>query len=129
MVRVLAHVSKLINQELLLQVEYLAAENQVHRAHLPERLRLTIDERSRLAEIGKRLGRKGLEKVDSVARPETILGWSESWLPRSSTAPSTVRILAPGHYLRVSKPHCSVRTGKLKLGIRSHLRCAGEPGT
>ena len=30
---------------------------------------------STLAEIGKRLGRKGLAKVALVAKPETILGW------------------------------------------------------
>jgi hypothetical protein len=48
----------LVNQELLLQNEYLAAENQSLRAYLPVRLRLTDPERSTLAEIGKRLGRK-----------------------------------------------------------------------
>ena len=73
--RVLAYVSGLVNLELLLQVEYLAAENRIVRAHLPDRLRLTNEERSTLAEIGKRLGRKALEKVANVARPETILGW------------------------------------------------------
>ena len=73
--RILAYVSGLINQELLLQVEYLAAENRILRAHLPKRLRLTKGERSTLGEIGKRLGRKGLDKVASVARPETVLGW------------------------------------------------------
>jgi hypothetical protein len=73
--RVLAYVSGLINQELLLQVEYLTAENRILRAHLRNRLRLTRDERSSLGEIGKRVGRKGLEKVASVARPETVLGW------------------------------------------------------
>jgi hypothetical protein len=73
--RVLAYVSGLVNQELLLQVEYLAAENRILRAHLPDRLRLTNDQRSTLAEIGKRLGRKGLEKVATAAKPETILGW------------------------------------------------------
>src|SRR4051812_47457939 len=73
--RVLAYVSGSINQELLLQVEYLAAENRILRAHLPNRLRLTRDERSSLGEMGKRVGRKGLEKVASVARPETVLGW------------------------------------------------------
>ena len=73
--RVLAYVIGLINQELLLQVEYLGAENRILRAHLPNRLRLTRDERSTLGEIGKRLGRKGLDKVASVARPETVLGW------------------------------------------------------
>ena len=28
-----------------------------------------------LAEIGKRLGRKGLQQVARVAKPDTILGW------------------------------------------------------
>ncbi len=73
--RVLPYISGLIDQELLLQVEYLAAENRILRAQLPNRLRLTRDERSTLGEIGKRLGRKALEKVASVARPETVLGW------------------------------------------------------
>ena len=64
-----------MNQELLLQVEYLAAENRILRAHAPARLRLSDAERATLAEIGKRLGRKGLAKVAQVAKPETILGW------------------------------------------------------
>ena len=37
--RLLAYVTGLVNQELLLQNEYLAAENQVLRAHLPTRVR------------------------------------------------------------------------------------------
>lgn len=41
---------------------------------MPDRLRLSNSECSTLAEIGKRLGRKGLEKVAAVARPDTILG-------------------------------------------------------
>src|SRR5919106_1209019 len=73
--RLLAYVTGLVNQELLLQVEYLAAENRILRSHAPARLRLSDAERTTLAEIGKRLGRKGLAKVAQVARPETILGW------------------------------------------------------
>src|SRR6476469_4976531 len=73
--RLLAYVTGLVNQELLLQNEYLAAENQVLRAHLPARLRLTDPERSTLAEIGKRLGRKALRRVARVAKPDTILAW------------------------------------------------------
>ena len=38
--RLLAYVTGLVNQELLLQNEYLAAENRVLRSHLPARLRL-----------------------------------------------------------------------------------------
>src|SRR6516162_6990594 len=44
-------------------------------AHLPARLCLSDPERSMLAEIGKRLERKALAQVASVARPDTILAW------------------------------------------------------
>jgi hypothetical protein len=45
--RLLAYVAGLVNQELLLQNEYLAAENRILRAHLPARLRLSDAERSK----------------------------------------------------------------------------------
>ena len=67
LVRLLTYVTGLVNQELLLQNEYLAAENRILRAHLPARLRLSDPERSTLAEIGKRLGRKTLRWVACVA--------------------------------------------------------------
>src|ERR1051325_5963846 len=73
--RILAHVTGLVNQQLLLKNEYLVAENRILRSHLPKRLRLSDEERSTLAEIGKRLGRKLLQQVALVAKPETILGW------------------------------------------------------
>src|SRR4051812_14472936 len=60
--RLLAYVTGLVNQELLLQNEYLAAENRI-RAHLPSRLQLSNPEWETLAEIGKRLGRKALARV------------------------------------------------------------------
>ena len=74
-VRLLTYVTGLVNQKLLLHNEYLIAENRILRAHLPRRLRLTDLQRSTLAEIGKRLGRKALGEVSVVARPETILAW------------------------------------------------------
>src|SRR5262252_6591689 len=73
-IRLLAYVTGLVNQELLLQNEYLAAENRILRAHLAARLRLSHPERSTVAEIGKRLWRKALAQVASVAKPDTILG-------------------------------------------------------
>jgi len=51
-------VTGLVNHRLLLQCEYLAAENRILRAHLPCKVRLSDSERRTLAEIGKRLGRK-----------------------------------------------------------------------
>jgi hypothetical protein len=62
-VRLLAYVTGSVNQELLLQNEYLAAENLILRAKLPPKLRLSNPERATLAEIGKRLGRKMLAEV------------------------------------------------------------------
>ena len=56
-VRFLTYVSGLVSEELLL-LEYLAAENRILRPHLPDRLRLTDELRSTLAEIGELLGRK-----------------------------------------------------------------------
>jgi putative transposase len=56
-VKLLAYVTGSVNQALLLQNEYLAAENRILRAKLPSKLRLPDPERVTLAEIGKRLGR------------------------------------------------------------------------
>ena len=98
--RLLAYVTGLVNQELLLQNEYLAAENRVLRAHLPARLRLLDPERCTLAEIGKRLGRKALEKVACVAKPDTIIAWYRQLIARKfdgsqcRTCPGRPRIAA-----------------------------------
>src|SRR5688500_1595460 len=74
-VRLLAYVKGLVNQELLLQNEYLSAENRILRARLPSRLQLSNAERETLAAIGNRLGCKALANVAWVARPDTILPW------------------------------------------------------
>jgi len=67
---------------LLLQNEYLAAENRILRSHLPARLRLSDPERSTLAEIDERLGRRGLEQVAGVVQPATILAWYRRLIAR-----------------------------------------------
>ena len=73
--RLLAYVTGLVNQEVLLRNEYLVAENRILRAHLPARLRLSDPERFTLAEIAKRLGRKALNDIAHVAKPDTLLAW------------------------------------------------------
>jgi transposase InsO family protein len=73
--RLLAYVTGLVNQELLLQNEYLVAENRILKAHQQPGLRLSDGEKATLAEIGQRLGRKALQQVAHVAKPDTILGW------------------------------------------------------
>jgi hypothetical protein len=57
-------------------IEYLLEENRVLREHLGKRrLRFTDAQRRRLAERGKRLGRKRLAALASIVTPETILRW------------------------------------------------------
>lgn len=73
--RLLAYVTGGVNQELLLQIEYLTAENRILRTKLPARLRLNDTERATLADIGNLLGRKALKEIASIAKPDTILAW------------------------------------------------------
>src|SRR5690242_8745887 len=73
--RILAHVTGLVNQQLLLKNEYLVAENRILRSHHQSDSVSANEERSTLAEIGKRLGRKLLDQIALVPKPDTILAW------------------------------------------------------
>ena len=80
--RILAYITGTVNQELLLRNEYLAAENRILKAQLKTPLRLTDAERITLAEIAHRLGRKALEDVANVVKPDTLLGWYRRLIAR-----------------------------------------------
>jgi len=73
--RLLAHVSGIVNRDLLLRNEYLAAENRILRAQIKGRLQLKDSERKTLARIAKRLGRKALEELGAIVTPDTLLRW------------------------------------------------------
>ena len=73
--RLLGYVTGLVNQELLLRNEYLVAENRILKARINGRLRLSDGEKATLAEIAKRLGRKALQDIARVAKPDTLLAW------------------------------------------------------
>jgi putative transposase len=73
--RMLAYITGTIDQELLLRNEYLAAENRILRAQIKGRLLLSDAEKATLAEIAHRLGRKALEELAAVAKPDTLLAW------------------------------------------------------
>ena len=74
-VRILAYITGTVDQELLLRNEYLAAENWILKAQLKTPLQLTDAERMTLAEIAHRLGRKALEDVANIVKPDTLMGW------------------------------------------------------
>src|ERR671918_769724 len=57
-------------------IEYLVEENRVLREQLRgRRVRLTDDQRRRLAAKGQRLGRQVLRQVATIVTPDTILRW------------------------------------------------------
>ena len=90
----LAYISGSVDEELLVRNEYLVAENRILRNQIQGRLRLTDGERRTLAEIGKRLGKRALQEVVSIVKPDTILGLAWAGIAdlsrRSSTALRTV---------------------------------------
>ena len=90
--RLLAYITGSVDQELLLRNEYLATENRILRNQVKGRLRLANDGRMSLAELGKQLGRKALEEVAQIVRPETILAWHRKLVAKkfdgSKTDPS-----------------------------------------
>jgi transposase InsO family protein len=66
-------------------VAYLIEENRILGAHLRGRLRLTDEERRRLARHGHRLGRRRLRDIATVVTPDTILRWHRQLIARKWT--------------------------------------------
>jgi putative transposase len=73
---VLIAVAGWMNQRQLEIIDYLREENRVLREQLGRRrLRLTDDQRRRLAAKARKLGRKLLAEVATIVTPETLLAW------------------------------------------------------
>ena len=73
--KLLANVTGTIDEELRLRNEYLVTENRILRSRITGQLRLKNEERRLLAEIGKKLGRKALETIATIVKPDTVLRW------------------------------------------------------
>jgi Homeodomain-like domain len=71
----LAYITGTVDQELLLRNEYLVTENRLLRNQITGRVQLSDGERKTLGEIGQKLGKKALEEVATIVKPDTILGW------------------------------------------------------
>jgi hypothetical protein len=67
-------------------IEYLVEENRVLKGQLNgRRLRLTDEQRRRLAAKGRRLGRRLLRQVATLVTPDTILRWHRQLIARKWT--------------------------------------------
>ena len=92
--RILAYITGTVDRELLLRNEYLVAENRILKSLLKGRLKLSDVERTKLGEIGHRLGRKALGEVAATALPDTILAWYRRLIARKFDGSQARR--APG---------------------------------
>ena len=79
-------------------IAYLREENRILKSQLRNQsLRLTDDERRRLATIGARLGRRLLTQVATIVTPDVILRWHRQLIARkwtySNRRPGRPRVL------------------------------------
>ena len=72
----LAYVTGEVDENLLLRIEYLVAENRILRDQIKGRIQLSDPERQTLSEIGAKLGKQVLAEVATLFQPDTILGWN-----------------------------------------------------
>jgi DnaJ-domain-containing protein 1 len=83
---ILATLAGVVERQQHETIQYLREENRILKAQLSgRRLRLTDDDRRRLAVLGKRLGRQILTQVATLVTPETILRWHRQLIARKWT--------------------------------------------
>jgi hypothetical protein len=110
------------------QVDFLKAENRLLRKKLSgKRILLTEAERGRLATLGKKLGRKGLAAVATIASPETILRWYRELVAAATAIPPfpwKTRIPPPSAQRTL---HSTPRATKRKHRLDVSKRCGYQP--
>ena len=83
--RILAYISGIVDRKLLLRNEYLVAENRILKTQIKGRLLLSDTDMIMLAETAHLLGRKALEDMARVVKPDTIRGWYRKLIARKLT--------------------------------------------
>jgi transposase len=91
--KLLGSITASVDEEIRLRNAYLIAENRILRQQIKGRVQLTDNERRALAEIGQQLGKKSLEEIATVAKPDTILSWYRTFVDQkggTSAPPKSV---------------------------------------
>ena len=117
-----------INRQQQAVIDYLREENRVLRASYgPRRVRLTDDQRRRLAVKGKDLGRRQLAAVAGIVTPDTILRWYRRLVAKKYDGSQKRRPGRPKHqagHRRARGPHGEREPD---LGLHAHPRRVAAP--
>jgi transposase len=77
--QLLGSITASVDEEFRLRNAYLLTENRLLRQQISGRVHLTNSDRKILAELGQQLGKKALEEIATVAKPDTILAWHRTF--------------------------------------------------
>ncbi len=127
-----------VNRQQQAVIEYLRTENQVLKeAHGRKRIKLTDDQRCRLAAKGKLLGRKVLGEIGTIVTPDTILRWhrtlvAKKWdysdrrrkVGRPPVSPKIVQVV-----LRMARENPTYVKLAVMWSWEGHTRSCAEPGS
>ena len=124
----LAYITGTVDQELLVRNEYLVTGNRILRNQIQGRLRLSTGECKALAEIGQKLGKKVLEEVATIVKPDTILAWHRKLVAQKfdslqqRKAPGRLKVDAEIEALvvRLAQENCSWGYDRI-VGALAHL--------
>ncbi|MFT4516196.1 MAG: putative transposase, partial [Planctomycetota bacterium] len=113
-----------VNRRQAQAIEYLVEANRVLKEQLGNRrLRLTDDQRRRLAAKAKPLGRRPLDKVATIVTPATILRWQRKLIAAHHTYAHRTRVGRPGLMKAIRQLIVRMATDNAKWGF---LRIQGE---
>jgi len=121
--------SGFVNRHQIDVIAYLVEENRVLKEQVKgRRLRLTDDQRRRLAAKGKRIGRQALNRVATIVTPDTIMRWhrrliAAKWTDRAE------RVSRPGLMMRIKALIVRMATDNPAWGhcrIQGELKCCGH---
>ncbi len=112
-----------VNRHQAQAIDYLVEENRVLKEQLRgKRLRLTDDQRRRLAAKGKTLGRRMLSRIATIVTPDTILRWHRRLIAAKWTYVSK-RVGRPGVMKQIRKLIARMATDNASWG---YCRIQGE---
>src|SRR3989442_734555 len=103
-------------------------ENRMLRTRLIGRVHLSDGERTTLAEIGQKLGKKALEDVASIVKPDTILAWHRKLIAQKFDGSQKRK--APGRPpvdAELEALGGAHSAGEPFLGLRPDRRRPGQP--